>query len=160
MTVAVLGHLAAHEGAAGLAAALGHARHHRFDGGRHEPAHAHVVEEEERVGALDGDVVHAHGHQVDADGVEAAGRFGHLQLRAHAVGRRHQHRVVVPAGHGHQAAEATDVAEDLGAVGGSHVAGDPVHRLVGGVEVDAGGPVPIAHRSSTDFVSVRGTGTG
>ena len=90
--VAVLGHLAADQGAAGLAAPVGHPGHDRFDDGRQQPADADVVEEEQRIGALHGDVVDAHGHQVDADGVEAPGGLGDLELGAHAVGGRHQHR--------------------------------------------------------------------
>ena len=37
-----------------------------------------VVEEEERVRPLHRDVVDAHGDQIDADGLVAAGRLGHL----------------------------------------------------------------------------------
>ena len=119
--VAVLGHLAADERAAGLAAAFGHAGHDVLHHGGHEPPDTDVVEEEQRVGALHGDVVDAHRHEVDADGVEAAGRLGHLQLGAHAVGGGHQHGLVVAGGHGDEAAEPADVDEHLGPEGGAHV---------------------------------------
>ena len=87
VAVAVLGHLTADQGAPGLPATGGHAGHDVLDDGGIEPTDADVVEEEQRVGALDGDVVDAHGHEVDADRVEPAGRLGHLQLRADTVGR-------------------------------------------------------------------------
>ena len=57
-----------------------------------EPAHGQVVEEEQRLGPGADQVVDAHGHQVDADRVVAAGGPGHQQLGAHAVGRGHEHR--------------------------------------------------------------------
>ena len=63
----VLGRLAADQRAAGLAAALVHARH---DGGHLvgvDLAGGDVVEHEERLGAHADQVVDAHGDQVDAD---------------------------------------------------------------------------------------------
>ena len=72
----VLGHLATDQRAPGLATAVGHAAHEGLDDGRLDPGGGDVVEEQEWVCALDGDVVHAHRDQVDADGVEAAGGHG------------------------------------------------------------------------------------
>ena len=92
-----LGHLAADQGAAGLAAPVDDAADERVDLVRVEPADGDAVEEEEGLGALGGDVVDHHGHQVDADGVEAARLAGDEGLGAHAVGGRHQHRVAVAA---------------------------------------------------------------
>ncbi len=71
-----------------------------------------VVEEEQRLGALAHQVVHAHGHQVDPDGVETAGGLGHQSLGPHSVGAGHQYRLSVLAGvEGEQAAEVTQPAE-------------------------------------------------
>lgn len=78
----------------GLPAALGDAGH---DGARHahvERAAREVVEEGERRGAVAQQVVDAHGHEVDADGVVVADALRHLQLRAHAVRSQHQHRLL------------------------------------------------------------------
>ena len=91
----VLGHLAADERAAGLPAALGHALDELLDVVGVELADRDVVEEEQRLGALADDVVDAHGHEVDADGVEATGGLGDERLGADAVGGRHEHRVAV-----------------------------------------------------------------
>ena len=105
----VLRRLPADEGAAGLAAALVDAGHH----GGHligvDLAGGQVVEHEERLGAEADQVVDAHGDQVDAHGVVAAGGLGHHQLGPHAVGGGHQHRPGV-AGQveGELAAEAAD----------------------------------------------------
>ena len=52
-----------------------------------------VVQEEQRLGALHHDVVDAHRHQVDADGVVDAGLDRDLQLGADAVGAGDQHRI-------------------------------------------------------------------
>ena len=119
----VLGHLAADERAAGLATALGDALDQLLDVVGVEAADRDVVEEEQRLGALAHEVVDAHGHEVDADGVEAADRLGDQRLGADAVGGRHEHRLAV-AGQveGEQAAEAADVADDLGPERGAHLA--------------------------------------
>ena len=61
---------------------------------RDELADRDVVEEEQRLGALRGDVVDRHRDAVDADRVVPAGEPGDHRLRADAVGRRHEHRVV------------------------------------------------------------------
>ena len=84
----VLGHLAADERAAGLPAALGHAVDELLDVVGVELADGDVVEEEERLGALAHEVVDAHGDEVDADRVEAAGGLGDERLGADAVGGR------------------------------------------------------------------------
>ena len=72
----MLGHLAAHQCATGLAAAVGHALDQLLDVVGVELADRDVVEEEQRLGALAHDVVDAHRHEVDADRVEAPGGSG------------------------------------------------------------------------------------
>ncbi len=67
----VLGHLAADQRAACLPAALGDARDDPGDRVGVELADGDVVEEEERLGAGDEDVVGAHRDQVDTHGVVA-----------------------------------------------------------------------------------------
>ncbi len=82
---------------------------------RVDRADGHVVEEEEGLGPLAHQVVHAHGHQVDPDGVEPPHRLGHQPLGAHPVGARHQHRLTeAVAPQREQATETTEVAEHLG----------------------------------------------
>ena len=78
-----------------------------------------VVQEEQRLGAAGKDVVHAHGDKVDAHRAMLADKLGHLELGAHTIGARHEQRVFHPLRRrdGEQAAEAADVAHDLGAVG-------------------------------------------
>ena len=114
----MLGHLAADERAAGLAAALADAADDLGHGLGIQLAHGHVVEEEQRLRAGGKNIVHAHGHQIDAHRIVHAEALGHLELRAHAIGARHQKRIghVLGRRDGEQAAEAADVAHHLGTV--------------------------------------------
>ncbi len=107
-----LGGLAADERRAGEPAALGDAGDDGGAGGRIEPAGGEIVEEEQRLGALDDQVVDAHRDEVDADGVENAGVDGDLELGADAVGRGDQQRVAVAGGlEVEEAAEAAELAD-------------------------------------------------
>ncbi len=132
-----LGGLAADQRAAGLLATVGDALDH-FGGGRHvELAAGEVVEEEQRLGALHQDVVHAHRDQVDADGVVAVQLESELEFGAHAVGAGYQHRLLVFFGDLDQAAEAADAAQDFGAHGALGKGFDVLDQLISGVDVDA-----------------------
>ena len=150
----VLGHLAADQRAAGLAAAVGHALDELLDVVGVELADRDVVEEEQRLGALAHEVVDAHRHQVDADRVEAAGGLGDQRLRADAVGGRHEHGVAVAVlREREQPAEAPDVTDDLGPEGRAHLRLDALDRLLAGSDADPGilvaraqpGPFSVDH---------------
>ena len=52
-----------------------------------------IVEKEQRLGALDDQIVDAHGHKIDADRIVQPGIDGNLQLRANAVIGRNQDRI-------------------------------------------------------------------
>ena len=125
----VLGRLAADQRAAGLTAALVHPGH---DGGhrvRIDLAGGQVVEHEERLGTDAHQVVHAHGHQVEADRLVAAGGRATTSLvptpsvEATSTGR--------VAGHVERelAAEAADAR---------HHGAQPLDRGVAGRDVHAG----------------------
>ncbi len=114
----VLGHLAAHERAAGLLAALRDALDYLGHVLGAELADGHVIQEEERLGADGHDVVDAHGHEVLAHRVVAVEQLRDGELGAHAVRAGHEHGIlhVLEAGHREAAAEAAETADDLGAV--------------------------------------------
>jgi hypothetical protein len=135
----VLGHLPAQQGGTDLAAPLGHPGHQIGHLGRvHRPGRD-VVEEEQRLGALAHEVVHAHGDQIDADGAEPSQGPGDQRLGAHAVRGRHQHRVAISAGvQGEQTAEAPKPADHLGTQGGGHQRPDPIDGPLAGLDVHAG----------------------
>ena len=63
-----------------------------------ELAGGEIVEEEQRLGALDDEVVDAHRDQVDADAVMLAGVDGQLELGADAVVGGDEQRVVIARG--------------------------------------------------------------
>ena len=108
----MLGRLAAHQRAVGLDAALGHALDDLCDLLRDVAAAGDVVQEDQRLGTGADDVVDAHGHAVDADGVMLVQEHGQLQLGADAVGAGDEDRVLVTgAVQLKQAAEAAQTAD-------------------------------------------------
>jgi hypothetical protein len=54
-----------------------------------------IVQEEKRLGALSDDIIHAHGHKIDADGVVFLHHERHFELGSNAVRGRNQHRMAV-----------------------------------------------------------------
>ena len=100
-----------------------------------------VVEEEERLGPLHQNVVDAHGHQVDADGVVHTQREGQLELGAHPVGPRHQHRLAVAGRNLEQPAKAPDARQQPRALRAGRQRLDPLDQCVARVDVDPGIPV-------------------
>ena len=76
-----------------MAAAFGDAVHHPGRISHGECAGGEIIQEEQRFGALNDQIVHAHGHQVDADRVVHAAFDCHHQLGADAIGGGHQNRI-------------------------------------------------------------------
>ena len=77
------------------------ARHALDDVDRHigrQAAGREVIEKEERLGALNEDVVDAVVDEIGADRIVPVGHERDAQLRAHAVGARHEHRLAI-SGH-------------------------------------------------------------
>ena len=103
-----------------------------------EPAGGEVVEKEQRPGALDQDVVDAVVDEIPPDGVVDAGHEGDAELRADAVGARHQHRLA-NAGRREreEAAEGADVGENAGGERPLGQRADALDDFVAGVDVDA-----------------------
>ncbi len=94
-----------------------------------------IVEEEQRLGALDENVVDAHRDQVDADGVVAREREGEHQLRPHAVGAGDQDGVAKALADFHQTAKAADAGEHLGAHRALGEWLDALDQRIAGVDV-------------------------
>jgi hypothetical protein len=130
--------LAADQRAAGLLAAFGDAADHLR---RHAPvelAAGEIVEEKQRLGALHENVVHAHRHQVDADGVVAAEHEGELELGAHAIGAGNQDGLPVLLRDRAQRAETPEPGQHLGAHRALGERLDGFDQRVAGVDVHAG----------------------
>ena len=87
--------LAADQRAAGLAAAFGDRRDHRLGDVVVELPGRVIIEEEQRLGALDDEIVGAHRDEVDADAVMTAALDRELQLGADAVIGGDQQRIAI-----------------------------------------------------------------
>ncbi len=81
----VLSGLAAQQGCTGLDAAFGDAADDVCDFLRHHFSGGDIVLQEQWLSTAHDEVVDAHGHQVDADGVVLIHRLGDNKLRTHAV---------------------------------------------------------------------------
>ncbi len=135
----VFGRLPAEEGGPHLPAALGHAGDEIRHLGRIEVPDRDVVEQEQRLRPLAHEVVDAHGHEVEADRVEAGDLLGNECLGADAVGAGDEDGLAVAAGGQlEEATEAAEAAEDLGPVGRAGQRPDEVDGPLGGGDVDAG----------------------
>jgi hypothetical protein len=105
---------------------------------RVELAGGEVVEKEQRLRALDDEVVDAHGDEIDADGIVDAGFDRDLQLGPHAVIGGDQHRIGKARRlQVEQAAKAADLAIRTRPPRRPHQRLDAVDHLVAGIDVNA-----------------------
>ena len=148
-----LGGLAADQRATVLAARARDPADDLFGDVRGQPPRRQVVEKEQRLGALNENVVDAVVDEIGADRVVAAGHEGDLELRPDAVGARDEHGILKPvAVEAEQTAERSDVGEHAGRERRPRQRLDPPHRLVSGVDVDAG--LTVVHQKSSFPISV------
>ena len=141
----VLGHLSAHEGTAGLLAALRNALHNLCHVLGAQLADGDVVQEEQRLGADGHHVVHTHGNEVLAHGVMAIEHLGDGELSSDTVGARDEDGVlhVLETLHGEAASKAAEATDDLGTAGRLDCVLDALDRAGTLVHVDAG--IGIGH---------------
>ena len=149
-----LGGLAADERGVGLNTALAHALYDVGNTLRHVLAAGDIVEEEQRLCTAADNVVHAHCHAVDADGVVLIHEEGDFELCAYAVGPGDQHG----AGNAgevklEQSAEAAHVGADAGGYGSCDVLFHQLYRLVARGDVYAGGRVCVGSGFSIHQIS-------
>jgi len=111
-----------------------------------ELAAREVVEEEQRLGALHQDVVGAHRHEVDADGVVAVHRERELELGTHAVGAGDEHGLAKSACRSPPARRSRRCPPALGPHRALGERLDALDERVAGVDVDAGVPGRTAGR--------------
>ena len=139
-----LGAFAADERAACDLAALRDARDHRGRVRGVELREPEIVEEEQRLGALDDEVVDVHRHTVDADRVVDLELDRELHLRADAVGAADEDGILVLLAGAVQLEHPRERAmqsEDARRIGAPHDRLDAVDDLVARVDVDARGGV-------------------
>ena len=107
---------------------------------RIEAAGCKVVEEEERLGALDEDVVHTVIHEIDADRAMRPGHEGDTQLGPDAVGARDEHGIGRSRSiQMEQPAERADIRQNTPGERATGERADTPDDFVAGVYVDAGG---------------------
>jgi cardiolipin synthase len=131
---------------------------HPARGVRHvQPAGGEIIQEEQRLGTLHHQIVHAHRHQIDADMVMQPGLDRQHQLGAHAVGGRHQHRVGEACRlQVEQRAKPAQAAHHAWPVRGFRKRLDPVHQGVSRLDIDTrilvaghgSGPFSVARSGS------------
>ncbi len=149
-----LGGLAADERAAGLGAAFGDPLDDRLGHPLVELAGREIVEEQQRLRALDDDVVDAHRHEVDPDRVVDPALDGDLHLGADAVVGGDQDRIDEARRlEVEQAAESAELRIRPRPAGRARERLDPVHQPGAGVDIDPGVGVgerfrAIGHRGS------------
>ena len=132
------GGLAADQRAARLAAAGRDAADDRGTLIGIELAGREIVEEEQRLRALDDEVVDAHGNEIDADRVVIVRVDGDLELRADAVVGGDEHRIGEARGlQVEQAAEAADLAVRAWTARRTDSRLDLLDEQVAGIDIDA-----------------------
>ena len=105
---------------------------------RRELSGGEIIEEEQGLGALHDDVVHAHGDEVDADRVVDASVDGDLHLGADAIVGRNQDRVLEAGGlQVEEPAEPADLRVRPGPARRAHQGLDLVDHGIAGIDVDA-----------------------
>src|SRR6185436_3393801 len=88
--------------------------------------------------ALHQDVVDAMIHEIGADGIVPAGHECDLELRPHAVGARHEHRLTIRSPiEFEQPAEGADLREHTGSERGARERFNPANCFVPRVDVYA-----------------------
>src|ERR1700730_878546 len=97
-----------------------------------------VVQKEEGLRSLDDNIVHAHGDQVNSNGVVATGVDREPKFCADAVRARNEHGLLVACGDFHQGAEAADAREDFGALRAPNDWLDALDELIARIDVDTG----------------------
>ena len=131
--------LAADQRAIGDAATLGNAFDHLGGGLDIERAGGEIVEKEQRLGALNHEIVDAHGNEVDAHGIVFFSVDGDLQLCAHAVIGGNQNRVGKACRlEVEQSAKPADLAIGTGTQRRFDRRLDTRDQLIAGIDVDTG----------------------
>ncbi len=140
--------LAPDQRAAGLGATRGDPPDDRFGDALVELAGGEIVEEQQRLRALDDDVVDAHRDEVDPDRVADPALDRDFHLGADAVVGGDQDRIDEPGRlEVEQAAEAAQFRVRPRPAGRARQRLDPVHQPVAGVDIDPG--VGIGERFRT-----------
>ena len=104
-----------------------------------EAAGGEIIQKKQRLGALDNQIVGAHGDQIDTDSVKNLGLDGDQQLCAHAVCRGDKYGVLISRGPGiEKTAESAQTAHHTRARRSGCAWLDRIDKSVPGVDIDPG----------------------
>ncbi len=155
------GSFTANERAAGFAARAAHALDELLDDVGLELAHGEIVEEKERLGALDENVVDAVIDEIAADGGVDAHGHGDFEFGADAIGAGDQHGLSpFFAIEGKERAEAANAAENARSESMAGVMPDALLGFLSDGDIDTGIgvfhevsslPVPLKERTQPRF---------
>ncbi len=131
--------LPADQDTAGKAAAVGDAADHLQGGPGLELAGGEIVEKKKRLSPLRQDIVHPHGHEVDAHRIVGVHHEGDLELGPDPVCGRDQNRVaVLSALEIKEGAETADAGQQPGAGGLKGNGTDTAHQPIGSGNIHSG----------------------
>lgn len=106
---------------------------------RIEMAAGIVIEKEQWFRSLDQEIIDAHRHEIDTDGVVLIGRDGQPQLGTNAIRSGNQNRMpVAPKWQFEQSAETAQPAHNFAAPGHLGERFDLFNETVAGINIDAG----------------------
>jgi len=122
----------------GKFASLGNAGDNGGGGVAFQPAGGEIVEKEKGFGALDNQIVDAHGDKIDAYPIVTSGGDGYFELRADTIRCRNENRIFVSGGFRiEQRTETADAGHDTFAVRCCGEGFDRFNQLIAGIDVDA-----------------------
>ena len=97
-----------------------------------------VIEKKQGRRAAHGDVVGAHGHEVDTDRFVALQVYRQTQFRADAIGAGHQQGLAIARRDRAQGAKTAQTALHLGPMGARRHAANPLDKALAGVDIHTG----------------------
>ena len=126
------------QGTAGQLAASGDATHNCHSGFHFKFAAGKVIKEEERFGTLNQDIVHAHGHKVNAHRVMHVPFKRQFELGADAIRATDEHWLAVALGNLEKCAKTANARQNAFAHGFSCQGLDAFDQCIASVDVHAG----------------------
>ena len=104
-----------------------------------ETSHRKIVEKEKWFGTLNDDIVHAHGHQIDANRIMFVQHKCDLKLGSNPVGRTDQYRSIqVCKIERKKTSKSTNIADNTGAISLFGNLTDGIHQFIGLLNINAG----------------------
>ena len=122
-----------------MLATLGDAGNHLGGDAGVEVSCGKIIEKEQRLGTLNHQIIHAHRHQIDANGGVLVCLDGDFKLGSHTVGCGDQERIGIAGGFGvENAAESAEPASHAGTRRCRGEGTNDIDQRFAGGDIDAG----------------------